>query len=303
MNESSLLDLRPLSVAELFDRAFRLYRNNFGLFLGIVVITQLPIFIIQILLVILEGTSGEISTTLTTGQFRGPAIVAFIGGALIGVIFTQVGAAALTQAISDSYLGRTLNLGDAFRRIGGTWFTLIFATIVSGLVLGALAIPVVLLANIPCIGFIIGIVGMLYVIAVGSILVSLLPPVVVLEKGGVINSIKRAWALGKLRFWWVVGYLFLLGILSLLVIEGPSALLLYLFEIVLGDTDVVLQTVVQQTANLLLSAIFLPIRLAAITLMYFDLRVRFEGFDIMVLAAASEDFRINVSDLTTKTTL
>lgn len=298
MNGSSLLDLRPLSIAELFDRAFRLYRNNFITFLGIVVLTQLPIYLYQIILAAIEGASADRNSTFLTNQFVGPSIFGAILAAVLGIIFTQVGAAALTKAISDSYLGRKINLGDAFRRIGGTWFTLIFATIVA-----SLAIPVVLLANIPCIGFIIGIVGFVYVFAVGSILISLIPPVVVLEKGGVINSIKRAWALGKLRLWWAVGYLLLLALLSLLVIEGPAALLAYLFETMLGDANIFLQTVVQQTASLSLTAVFQPIRLAAITLMYFDLRIRFEGFDLMVLASADEEVAVDASDLTTKTTL
>lgn len=303
MNGSSLLDLRPLSIAELFDRAFRLYRNNFITFLGIVVLTQLPIYLYQIILAAIEGASADRNSTFLTNQFVGPSIFGAILAAVLGIIFTQVGAAALTKAISDSYLGRKINLGDAFRRIGGTWFTLIFATIVASLVIAGLAIPVVLLANIPCIGFIIGIVGFVYVFAVGSILISLIPPVVVLEKGGVINSIKRAWALGKLRLWWAVGYLLLLALLSLLVIEGPAALLAYLFETMLGDANIFLQTVVQQTASLSLTAVFQPIRLAAITLMYFDLRIRFEGFDLMVLASADEEVAVDASDLTTKTTL
>ena len=294
MNASSLLDLRPLSIAELFDRSFRLYRNNFVTFLGIVVLTQLPLVLFQIALAALADTSADLNRTLFMDQLVGTAAVASIIAAILSLIFTQVGAAALTKAISDSYLGRQINFWDAFQRIGGTWFTLIFATIVAGLVLVGLAIPIALLANIPCIGFIIGIVGFIYLFAVGSILISLIPPVVVLEKVGVINSIKRAWTIGKLRFWWVFGYLILLGLLSLLIIEGPTALLLVLFETALGNTNIVLQTIVQQSAGLVLTAVFLPIRLAAITLMYFDLRIRFEGFDLMVLASNDDEFASDV---------
>ncbi len=303
MNASSLLDLRPLSVAELFDRSFRLYRNNFITFLGIVVLTQLPLALFQILLAALSGTSADFNNTLFTKQLVGTAVVASIIAAILSLIFTQIGAAALTKAISDSYLGRQINFWDAFQRIGGTWFTLIFASIAAGLVIVGLAVPVFLVSFIPCIGSLIAIAGFVYVGAAGNILISLIPPVVVLEKGGVVDSVKRAWALGKLRFWWVFGYLLLLGLLSLLVIEGPVALLLFLFETVLGDTNIVLQTIIQQSASLVLTAVFLPIRLAAITLMYFDLRIRFEGFDLMVLASADDELTINASELTTKTTL
>lgn len=303
MNTSMLLNLRPLSIGELFDRSFRLYRNNFTTFLGIVVLTQLPLYLFQIVIAALSGATANLNNSLFTRQLAGTAAVASIIAAILSLIFTQVGAAALTKAISDSYLGREINFRDAFQRIGGTWFTLIFASIVAGLVIVGLAVPVILVSFIPCIGSLIAIAGFVYLGATGNILVSLIPPVVVLEKGGVVDSVKRAWALGKLRFWWVFGYLLLLGLLSLLVIEGPAALLLFLFETVLGDTNIILQTIVQQSASLVFTAVFLPIRLTAITLMYFDLRIRFEGFDLMVLASADDEFSADASELTTKTTL
>jgi hypothetical protein len=45
-----------------------------------------------------------------------------------------------------------------------------------------------------------------------------------------------------------------------------------------------LQTIVQTAVTLFFSLIYLPLQLTAITLMYFDLRVRTEGFDLAVLA-------------------
>lgn len=303
MNASALLDLRPLSLAELFDRAFRLYRRYFGVFLGIVLVTQLPLYLLQIFLAAVSGISADLGGAVFTDRMEGTAAAATIVGGILGVILTQVGAAALTKAISDTYLGRTISLREAFNRIGGTWFTLIFASIVAGLVIMGLAVPLFFVSLIPCIGRLVAIGGFVYLAAVGSVLISLVPPVVVLEKRGVVDSVKRAWALGKRRLWLVFGYLLLLGLLSLLVIDGPSALLVFLFETVLGEANTLLQTVVQQTANLMLTAVFQPIRLAAITLMYFDLRIRFEGFDLMVLASANQTVLDDASDLTTRTAL
>ncbi len=306
-------NLRPLSIAELFDRSFRLYRNNFAPFLGIIVLTQIPLYLFQIVLTALTGSTADLNEAIFADSLEGTAVAAGITAAIIGFIFTQIGTATLTKAASDSYLGRTIQFRDAFQRIGGTWFTLIFANIVAGLVVAGLALPLfcafsLFISPVNATGFlvptaIIGFLGFLIVAAIGNMLISLVAPVVVLEKKGVLDSVKRAWALAKLRFWWVFGYLLLLGLLSLLVIEGPATLLLVLIETVLGDTNIILQTIVQQSANLVLTAVFLPIRLAAITLMYFDLRVRFEGFDLMVLASAADEFTKEASDLTSQTTL
>ncbi|MCA9899561.1 MAG: glycerophosphoryl diester phosphodiesterase membrane domain-containing protein [Ardenticatenaceae bacterium] len=297
MNQNSPLDLRPLSIAELFDRSFRLYRKHFGTFLGIMLITQLPIYVFGIATATVENQAAV----------AGFAIIA----AILTLVFTQIGAAALTKSISDSYLGRTITFRESFERIGGTWFTLIFASILAGLVVGGVIIPFYCmftflftpLSRTSLVGPIILGVGFVIVGAIANVLISLIPPVVVLEKKGPMDSVKRAWEIAKKRFWWSLGYLFLLGILSLLVISGPVALIQFLFETVLGDTSLLFRTIVGDTASSLLSAIFMPIRLAAITLMYFDLRIRFEGFDLMVLSAASDAPLDDASDLTAQRNL
>jgi len=303
MNASSLLDLRPLSIGELFDRTFRLFRQHFVTFLTIAVITQLPISVFQILSTVLAGrvvSTANLETSFLTGQFVGATILIFFVVLILSAVVSQIGTAALTTAISDSYLGRQISFDNAFHRMGNTWFTLILASIVAGLFIFALTIPVILVSFIPCLGALVALVGFLFIGATANILISLLPPVVVLEKLGAIESVKRAWALGKLRFWWVFGYLLLLGILTVLIIMGPSALVSFLIPLIMGNTNVVIQSIIQQSASLVLTAVFLPIRLAAITLMYFDLRIRFEGFDLMVLAAKDDEFVIDASDLTTK---
>ncbi|MCA9919092.1 MAG: hypothetical protein KC445_14115 [Anaerolineales bacterium] len=290
MNQTNLLDLRPLTIGELFDRSFRLYRKNFGTFLGIVFVTQIPVFLFQI------ATIAFSSSSISRGG-------AGVFGPIATLIFTQIGAAALTKAISDTYLGRSTTFRGAFQRMGGTWFTLIFATIAAALVVGGLAIPIALIGFIPILGPIIAIFGYIFIFLIAIVLVSLVPPVVVLEKSGVIASVKRAWALAKLRFWWAFGYLVVLGIMSILIISGPTALISALFNTVLTRADFVLQSIIVQTANLVLTTIFQPIRIAAITLMYFDLRIRFEGFDLMVLSAASDAPLDDASELTTKRSL
>ena len=294
MNHSMLLDLRPLSIGELLDRTFRLYRNNFFTFLGIVALTQLPAYLIALSTdPLLEyGSSQRITGFLT--------IITF----LLTIGFTQLGAAALTKAISDSYLGKTISIKATFQRLGSrTWLTLIFALIVAGLVLVGVAIPFIIVSFIPCIGRIVAVVGIIAIVLIGNVIISLVTPVVVLEKVRAGKATRRAWELAQKRFKWILGYLFLLGLLSFLITEGPTRLVVYLFDTIIGNVDFWIRNIVEQSVSLVLSSLFLPIQLTAITLMYFDLRIRFEGFDIMILAAATENSYTEASDLTTKTSL
>lgn len=306
MNATTLLDLRPLSTGELLDRTFRLFRKHFLTFLLIAIIMQLPVAILQIASSLLVSNfvfDPTVQNPFLNADLLVPTVLVSFGIGFASFIVTQVGIAALTQAVSDSYLGRPVSFDSAFSRMGNTWFTLILASIVAGLFIFALSIPVILVAFIPCLGFLVAIVGFFFIGAIASILVSLLPPVVVLERAGAIDAVKRAWALIKLRFWWVVGYLLVLTVLTVVIIAGPATVIGLVLGIVLGDTSILVQSIVQQSATLVLTAVFLPIRIAAITLMYFDLRIRFEGFDLMVLASANQTVLDNASDLTTKTVL
>lgn len=305
MNASSLLELRPLSIGELFDRTFRLFRKHFLVFLSVAVITQLPSIMLQILSVAFVGgtTPEQILMTAQPEQLFLPFFLAAIGISIISFVFTQIGTAALTRAVSDSYLGRAISFDGAFRRMGNSWLRLIAAFIVGGLVMMLIFIPVGIIAIIPCLGILIAIPTFFVLGAAANIIFSLLPPVVVLENLGIIDSLKRAWELAKLRFWWVFGYLFLLGLLTAVIIIGPAFLIGAIIPLIMGNTDPVIQAIIQQSISLVLTAVFLPIRFTAITLMYFDLRIRFEGFDLMVLAANDDEFANDVSDFTTKTIL
>lgn len=53
------LDLRPLSLGEILDRAFSLYRNHFLLFVGIAAIPQLLILALHLAQLFLFGTVGN----------------------------------------------------------------------------------------------------------------------------------------------------------------------------------------------------------------------------------------------------
>lgn len=306
MNAKSLLDLRPLSVGELLDRTFRLFRKNFLTFVLIAVIMQLPVSILQIgsaLMVNNFAFNPAAGNPFdNSGAILSTVLVSF-GIGFASFIITQVGTAALTQAVSDSYLGRPVSFDSAFSRMGNTWITLILASILSGFLIFGLTIPIILGALIPCLGFLVALIGFFFLGAIASILFSLLPPVVVLERASVIDAIARTLVLSKLRFWWVLGYLFLLTVLTIVIIFGPAAAIGAVLGIVLGEMSVLVQSIVQQSASLVLTAVFLPIRIAAVTLMYFDLRIRFEGFDLMVLASANETVLDAAPDPINKTIL
>jgi hypothetical protein len=95
----------------------------------------------------------------------------------------------------------------------------------------------------------------------------------------------------------VLGYVLVLYLFSLLVVNGPAAIvsvaLTGAFESMSDPTlQLLLRTIIQSLVSLVGILIYLPLQLTAFTLIYFDLRVRTEGFDLALLtmdASASTD--------------
>ena len=124
----------------------------------------------------------------------------------------------------------------------------------------------------------------------------LVAPVVVLEKQTASNALNRAWELAHRRFWELVKFAALLTFISLVIVSGPSTLIQFVLQAVLeGTSNVPLTTatttpyIIQMLVQLLLNLIYQPVSLTAMTLLYFDLRVRTEGFDLAWLVGHALD--------------
>jgi hypothetical protein len=286
MEAQALPTLRPLRLGELLDRAIRLYRANFLTFVGIIAVVYVPLMVLQ------TAASALLSSSML-GGFSTPEEIFSNSASWIGILGTIVlglvqfvlvqgiATGALTRAVADNYLGRKTSILDAYRGIGKSWLTLIGAL----LLLGLIAIALCIWWLVPCIGWFTGL-GMLFFLL--SVVNPLVPPVVVLESQGVLDSVKRAWSLARRRFWPVLGYVLVLALFSLIVVNGPTAIVNVLLAWVtpsLGNAtmQLVLTSVIQGLVTLVFVLLYYPLQMAAFTLIYFDLRVRTEGFDLALL--------------------
>ncbi len=290
------IDLRPLSAGQLFDRALRLYRNNFLTFVGIIALTQIVIVGANILLVLLApapevsltGTPLEdnpffslaqsMSRASSSGSIFGTYVVAFISW-----VFTTVGGAALTRAAFDAYFGKPGTIMDGYRKMNGAWWTLMGATIIAGLVGFLLGLWTI----IPLIGWLTG-PGM--ILFYSLVIIPFMTPVVIVEGKEATQALPRALELGQRRFWWFIGFLLLLAIFSQVIVTAPTLLVVGGVEAVFGsDLSPLMSTIVYQTIQLLFNIIYVPIQLTCILLLYLDVRVRSEGLDLALKTNADTD--------------
>jgi hypothetical protein len=133
---------------------------------------------------------------------------------------------------------------------------------------------------IPIIGWFSGI-GLVIFLTV--VVAELLPATVVIEKRMGLEPISRAWNLARRRFWWLLGFAFVFFIFNLLVVYGPVILLSSVLNVVISigtEHGTVIGSLISNVIGSLLQILVLPVQLTAWTLIYFDLRVRTEGFDL-----------------------
>jgi hypothetical protein len=269
------LDLRPLSLGELLDRTFTLYRGHFLLFLGISAIPQVFVLVIQLAQALVAPASNIFSLPNPNLPAQMPQfsvtgfayMLAFMFAAgIVSVVAYLFSQGATVIAVSDLYLGRTTTLGGAFRRVRGK-----LATIFGVVVLTFLAVFA---------GCVLLIIPGIYIalrLAVGV-------QAAVLEGVGPGDALSRSFALTKEN----AGRVFLIFLLYAFLSYGLIALLGVPFIVgtflAKNNSDLVrMFTMMTQVGSFIASSLVMPFGTIAMSLFYYDMRVRKEGFDLQMM--------------------
>jgi|SRR5262245_27366530 len=235
------------TVGSIIRGAFKIYFGHFGTLFLIYVLPVLPVSVIQ----------------QEAMQSREP--VPIILSVLAVFIVSLFAYAATTVAVSDVCIGNVPNVKRSYSKIlGKIVVSLLFTNILQILVL---AVGLVLLV-IP------GLVLMFWLL--------LTPSIVVLEGRSGVAALKRSKQLGDGSHWRNVGLLLLLTIILMvigIVIGAVLGGVLGLFFPNLFETWIfrTLMTTLQTGFNL-------PITFISFVLVYYDRRVRKEGYDAKALA-------------------
>lgn len=120
-------ELRPLSLGEILDRTFAVYRANFWLFVGIAAFSGAVQFVASsIQLLVYRGVAVRPlvpGRSFSVGFYQG--LRQNGSGSVAGLLFFL--AAAVTQAatvwaLSEVYLGRPATIGSSIRAVIGRWY-------------------------------------------------------------------------------------------------------------------------------------------------------------------------------------
>src|ERR1700674_4500239 len=116
-------ELRPLTVGELLDRTFRLYRNHFWLFVGIMAIPSafsVPFNIILFTRRVSAVVGRNPTPTFTVGTLIFAVTFFFFFWAVYSI---AIGAA--TYAVSESYLGQRVTVRGSYGKVRGNFWRIL----------------------------------------------------------------------------------------------------------------------------------------------------------------------------------
>jgi hypothetical protein len=250
------LGLRPLTTGQVLDRTFQIYRSKFMLFAGISALPQAALLVLQLgLLAMLAFGSNVIAVAAVTA-------IAGLGFLIISIVVSSIATAATTFAVSDIYLDKPTSIGSCFSRVRGKIGRVAWTSLEFGLRVG--------------VGIILLILPGIYFAGKWGLAV----PAVVLEPIDRQKAFPRAAALSDGSIGRVLVVFFLTWILIFGLSMGFGFVLAAVAPALSRAAGSTASMAVQYILSAIVNSVVAPVMHIALTVLYYDQRVRKEGFDI-----------------------
>jgi hypothetical protein len=254
------LPLRQMGIGELIDAAVRLYRLEWKMLMAIVAVIVVPVTFLEVWApqLLIGNIGAAIPPSDAFGQLLALSLI------LVAVQFLIVQpflVAAVARAAVDIYLGEPVTIGGTYRYALRRSRSILWITILTALA--------------TLLGFILLIIPGIIVL----VRLTVAPAALVVEGHRGSSALRRSWRLTKGFFWRTLGTLLLSGVIAAIVsgiISIPGELAVQ----AMGPDAWPVSALVSMLATVLVT----PFGMLVVVLLYFDLRIRKEGFDIEVMA-------------------
>ncbi len=273
--------LRPLSVGDVFDEGFDLYKRNFVFLLltAAVIMVPLDIGVAFVTPRLLPPLYNLFNITTSAADAFGASLIRLLMDTVFALPLSLLAAAPLVAACSALYLDRPVTLrqvyGHCLRRLPG---------LLAAVALGCLALDVGL-------GFCIvgaAIASTLYLLSLHALL---------MEGRSGIGALRRSAGLVSGFGSRVFGCLILINLIVSAIQMGVTLPLDYFFSTILKFTPAAAGSLADPvtdttTRGLIVHAItsglgdllLVPFIVCVVTALYYDLRIRKEGYDVELMA-------------------
>jgi hypothetical protein len=283
----SSVALRPRSSSEILDASFQLLRRHYPSFLVIAALGIGPSLVIAVMDRVMRGP-------MLTGTIARWTLLP----RLVVLFWFIIVDAALLVAAADAYSHGEINPARSVRTVVGRWAPLFGASLLKYLYIWLFSMlfifPVMILAGVaagvgltaglsrlpwlaPLFMVLFAIGGMVWLVLVLSRYFAI-PAVTVLEQRGARDSMQRSRALSRSETAKIAKTLILLYIVYGVLLLAIPAVIGFLTH----------ELAIWQIFTTVASMFLYPLVPIATTLLYYDIRIRKEGFDLQLMAAALE---------------
>jgi len=305
---SSSLITRPLSLGELLDVTFRVYRKHFWRLVLTAGGLIIPIQIIGGLLNAWNYAHYAVFPTLFQNGGAGispqtPAWLAFLQivvGLLSGFL-TIVTSAAVLWLANRLLLGEAPGVIDSWRAGLRYFWRYMGLTILLGLMMLLVMLALSIALIIPCLGVLILLAG-LVIVFYGFVRLVLSIVILFADDVGPIDAIKRAWHVSRNQFWRIAIYGLLLWLLALVFYLGP--ILFIQSQLLRPDAIeyIALLSFIITIVAAILNTLWTPLYMTGLTALYHELRLRTDPGKLLENRIAEFEAQTAISEPTEETT-
>jgi hypothetical protein len=296
-------DLRPLTLGELLDRAWNLYRHHLLLFVGILAIPSIAMLIMSIVMQFLQPDmpSPDSTEAVDPAQMIGAFVWMGVGAVILGTVYWisyAIALGATTVAVAALYRGRVPSISASYDGVRGRWGRLAWLILLLFLRIFGVTFLVILVSGVMAalLGFLSPIVGalagMLMLACALAVFVwmalryAVCVPPAVLEDRTASRALSRSVGLTS----GALGRVLVLMLFTVIVAYAGFALTQGPFMVAAmlagpESSTAFWLNMAGVIAGSIAGAFTGPLAIIAMAVLYYDLRIRKEGLDLELMIA------------------
>lgn len=301
-----VIPLRPLTLSDIFNGAVAYIRANPKATLGLTAIVVITAQVIALILQIgplaaaggLGLLSGEEASPVALLGLSASGIAGALATGLSGILLSGM----LTVVVGRAIFGTDITVGEAWAKVRGRLLALLGFTALEALgAIALIAVVVLIIVGVAvaangAAAFLIGAPLVLVLAAaliyVGTML-SFAPPLIVLERLGVVQAITRSFTLVRNGFWRVLGIRLLSAIVTGMVAGAVAVPFSIGGQVLLFTSEsagtALVALVLLAVGGTIGQIITSPFSAGVVVLLYTDRRIRAEAFDLVLQTGVATD--------------
>ncbi|TKV29687.1 hypothetical protein FDK12_01860 [Arthrobacter sp. NamB2] len=301
-----VIPLRPLGLGEILDGAFQACRRNPLATFGIAVLLQAVVALVTVLLI------GNVLSSFEVFEARNPTPDSIIGAfASLGVFASVAGVVSavallvlqgiLVIPIARAVINQRTSFGQAWRLARPRFLSLLgfgLLSFVAGLVglvllVGISTLAILGLDEYSVVVILPLVIGAVVLMVWVTVKLVVAPAALMLEGTGPWTSVKRSWLLTRGNWWRTFGIVLLTSIIVSIIASVISTPLTFAVSLIFGFSSTSSTApdalaslpilVATQAITALFTAIGYAFQAGVTSLLYVDLRIRREGFDVVLM--------------------